>query len=93
MYQGLLISACIPSGLVSIVSFFLYVHYRMRPRKEEGDGQEQEKKGTDRQNAWLDRQEGKYRQLHFVSLALFVLFGVLILVELSHRYNQPRISY
>jgi hypothetical protein len=24
---------------------------------------------------------------------LFVLFGVLLLIELSHRYNQPQISY
>ena len=38
-------------------------------------------------------QEERYKQIHFISLLLFVLFGVLILIELSHRYNQPRIYY
>lgn len=72
MYLDLLIPACVFSGVVSIVSFFLYVHYRMN---------------------FQEKQEGKYQQMHFISLALFVIFGVLILIELSHRYNQPRISY
>ena len=72
MYLDLLIPASILSALVTIVSFFLYVRYRMN---------------------YQEKQELQYRQLHFISLALFVLFGVLILVELSHRYNQPRISY
>jgi hypothetical protein len=89
VYLDLLIPASILSALVTIVSFFLYVRYRMHPRREEGDTDG----NADQQNARLDRQEGKYRQIHFISLALFVLFGVLILIELSHRYNQPRISY
>lgn len=72
MYLDLLIPACILSGLVAVVSFFLYVHYRMNFREKE---------------------EQRYRQIHFISLALFVLFGVLLLIELSHRYNQPQISY
>jgi NhaP-type Na+/H+ or K+/H+ antiporter len=85
MYLDLVIPACVLSGFVSIVTFFLYVRYRMHPRGEE--------EGTDQENARLERQEGKYQQIHFISLALFVLFGVLILIELSHRYNQPRITY
>ena len=72
MYLALLISGCISSGVVTIVSFFLYVRNRMKFREKE---------------------EQRYRQVHFISLALFVLFGVLILIELSHRYNQPRITY
>lgn len=84
MYLGLLIPACILSGLTGIVSFILYVRYRMQPRDE---------KDTAGRNAWLDRQEGKYQQIHLISLTLLVLFGVLILVILSHRYNQPQINY
>ncbi|HET6254093.1 MAG TPA: hypothetical protein VFE32_08470 [Puia sp.] len=72
MYLDLLIPACILSGVVTIISFFLYVRHRMGFREKE---------------------EQRYRQIHFISLALFVLFGVLILIELSHRYNQPRIYY
>jgi threonine/homoserine/homoserine lactone efflux protein len=72
VYLDLLIPACILSGLVAVVSFFLYVHYRMNFREKE---------------------EQRYRQIHFISLALFVLFGVLLLIELSHRYNLPQISY
>jgi hypothetical protein len=72
MYLDLLIPACVVSGVVSVVSFFLYVHYRMNFR---------------------EKAEQRYRQIHFTSLALFVLFGVLLLIELSHRYNQPRIYY
>jgi hypothetical protein len=40
-----------------------------------------------------EKEEQRYRQIHFISLALFVLFGVLLLIELSHRYNLPQISY
>ena len=31
--------------------------------------------------------EKKWQSIHFATLALFVLFGVLILVQLSHRLN------
>ena len=34
-----------------------------------------------------DEQEKKYQSLHFITLALFVLFGVLILIVLSNRLN------
>jgi hypothetical protein len=37
--------------------------------------------------------EKKWRSLHFITLSLFVFFGVLICVQLSHRYNLPRINY
>ncbi len=32
--------------------------------------------------------EQKWRSIHFVTLALFVLFGVFILVHLSNRLNS-----
>jgi len=32
-----------------------------------------------------ERLESRYQAIHFITLALFVLFGVLILVHLSHK--------
>jgi hypothetical protein len=57
----------------------------MKPRSEEDD--------AGQRNARLERREQRYQQTHFISLVLFVLFGVLILIEMSHRYNPPRIDY
>jgi cytochrome bd-type quinol oxidase subunit 2 len=37
--------------------------------------------------AGLDKQEKKYQSMHFITLSLFVLFGVLILIHLSNRLN------
>jgi cytochrome bd-type quinol oxidase subunit 2 len=37
--------------------------------------------------AELEKQEKKYQSLHFITLTLFVLFGVLILIHLSNRLN------
>jgi len=70
--MNFLITGCVLSGIVSIVSFFLYVRNRMRFREEK---------------------ERRYQQIHFLSLVLFVVLGVLILIALSHRYNPPRIRY
>ena len=92
MYIAVLIATSILCGVVSVVSFFLYVRYRMRPRAEKEKANEEEK-DTGSDNCELDRLEQRYQQIHFISLALFVLFGVLILVYLSHRYNPPRINY
>src|ERR1700761_4870563 len=35
--------------------------------------------------------EGRYQSIHFIPLALFVLFGVLILVHLSNKLNSGTI--
>ena len=37
--------------------------------------------------AYQDKKEKKYQSLHFITLSLFVLFGVLILIVLSNRLN------
>ena len=37
--------------------------------------------------AYQDKKEKKYQSLHFITLSLFVLFGVLILIHLSNRLN------
>jgi hypothetical protein len=41
--------------------------------------------------ARLDRLESRYQSIHFITLALFVLFGVLILVHLSNKLNSGTI--
>jgi hypothetical protein len=72
VYLNLLITGCVLSGVVTVVSFFGYVRNRMQYREDK---------------------ERRFQQVHFSSLVLFVVFGVLILIELSHRYNPPRIRY
>ncbi|HEV3411401.1 MAG TPA: hypothetical protein VG101_02940 [Puia sp.] len=37
----------------------------------------------------FDRREERYRSIHFITLAIFTLLGVLLLIELSHRLNRP----
>jgi hypothetical protein len=36
----------------------------------------------------IPEKEKKWQSLHFITLALFILFGVLILVKLTDRYNS-----
>jgi hypothetical protein len=38
-----------------------------------------------------ERLESRYMTIHFITLALFVLFGVLILVHLSNKLNSGTI--
>jgi cytochrome bd-type quinol oxidase subunit 2 len=37
--------------------------------------------------AYQEKKEKKYQSIHFITLSLFVLFGVLILIHLSNRLN------
>lgn len=71
----LYIIACIANGIVSIVFFFLYVKTRLADRTEAAN------------HALLDKKEKQYQSIHFITLSLFVLFGVLILIHLSNRLN------
>ena len=45
-----------------------------------------------RRLADLDRREGRYQSIHFITLALFILFGVLLLIHLSNKLNPPTIT-
>ncbi len=85
MYLTLLIIACIASAIVTIVTFFLYIRTRLAVR-ERPHGASQEKHSE--RLARLDRLEGLYQAIHFITLAVFILFGVLILVHLSHAAND-----
>lgn len=41
--------------------------------------------------AYKERLEHRYQAIHFITLALFVLFGVLVLVHLSNKANSGTI--
>lgn len=71
----LYIVACIGNAVVTIVAFLLYVKTRLADRTDKS------------RHAHLDKKEKKYQSLHFITLSLFVLFGVLILIHLSNRLN------
>ncbi len=80
--------ACIGNAIVTIVSFFLYVRMRLAAREiAEGASDEEHAQRL----AGLDRRESRYQSLHFITLALFVLFGVLILMQLSSKLNSGTI--
>jgi cytochrome bd-type quinol oxidase subunit 2 len=65
----LTVAACAASGIVSVITFVLYVRARLDYREEA---------------------ERIYQSIHFITLALFVLLGVLLLVQLSNRLNTGR---
>jgi hypothetical protein len=82
----LYVVACITNAIITIIGFVQYVRYRMAERPESaGPGPAEHDR--------LNRLEKKWQSIHFITLALFVFFGVLICVQLSHRYNTPHINY
>lgn len=87
MFQ-LYVILCIANAIITIVFFFLYVQARMAHRSEDPrrTPEQQAKYLAD-----LDRKESRYQSIHFITLSLFVLFGVLILVQLSDRFNPKHI--
>ena len=88
MFQ-LYIIACIANAVITIVTFFLYVKTRLASREQlPGHTAEQHAEKLD----GLDRREQRYQSIHFITLALFVLFGVLILIQLSGKLNQGTIT-
>jgi small-conductance mechanosensitive channel len=76
--------ACIGNAVVTTVAFFLYVKARLADRTETRNATKEAHAAS---VAELDKKEKKYQSLHFITLCLFVLFGVLILVHLSNRLN------
>jgi len=78
------IIACIGNAVVTTVAFFLYVKARLADRTETLHAAKEAQAAA---LAELDKKEKKYQSLHFITLCLFVLFGVLILVHLSNRLN------
>ncbi|HXB33444.1 MAG TPA: hypothetical protein VNV35_08480 [Puia sp.] len=82
----LTVAACILSAVVTIVSFLLYVRTRLADRSADIHGSEEDHNLHLRR---LDEQEERYRSIHFATLALFTLMGVLLLIQLSHHLNRP----
>jgi len=81
----LLIIGCIASAIATLITFFLYIRVRMADRTAAGDGDSDVRA---RRVALLDRQERRYLALHFITLFLFILFGVLILIHFSDSINS-----
>ncbi len=81
--------ACIGNAIVTIITFFLYVRTRLAAR-EMAEGATTEEHAQ--RLADLDRREGRYQSIHFITLTLFILFGVLILIHLSNKLNPPTIT-
>jgi hypothetical protein len=84
-----MIIACVASAIVTIVTFFLYIRARMAIRDQDPVHNEEEHA---QKLARLDRREQRFQAIHFITLALFVLLGVLILVHLSNKLNQGTIT-
>ena len=85
------IVACVGNAIVTIVAFLLYVKTRLADRTEDRHADATgviDEAGHARRLAELDRKEKRYQSLHFITLTLFVLFGVLILIHLSGKLNQ-----
>lgn len=82
---ALTIAACIINAIITVASFFLYVRARLADRSENTLSDPGE---HTRRLARLDRKERFYQTLHFITLGLFVLFGVLILIHLSNHLNN-----
>src|SRR6185312_2913542 len=80
----LTVVACIINAIITLVSFVIHVRTQHAARSEPSSREDAEH--TCRM-ARLDRKERFYQVLHFITLWLFILFGVLILIQLSHRFN------
>ena len=73
---------CILSAITTIGSFILYIRTRMAARDEQpGHTAEQHI----RRMTELDSREQRYQTIHFITLFIFVVLGVLILIQLSAK--------
>ncbi|HEY8971866.1 MAG TPA: hypothetical protein VIM64_22345, partial [Puia sp.] len=70
-------------ALITITSFVFYVRARLAERAHPDD------EDVDvLRDAGLDRKERLYQTIHFLSLLIFVILGVLILIIISHRVKE-----
>jgi len=79
----LLVTLCTGSALTTIISFVLYI----KARAAERDHPDEMGPDTRRRHAELDRKERRYQSIHFISLFIFVVLGVLILIAISRRID------
>ena len=80
MLLSILVILAIICALITITSFVFYVRARLAERAHPND------EDVDvLRDAGLDRKERLYQTIHFLSLLIFVILGVLILIIISHR--------
>lgn len=80
---ALLVTLCIASVLTTIISFILYLKARTAQR----DHPDEITPDSYRRDAELDRKERLYQSVHYKSLFIFVVLGVLILIIISRRID------
>jgi hypothetical protein len=84
MLFNLTVLLCLLNAVTTVSAFFLYVKTRLAGREEDPDTTPEQHA---RRIAGLDARERKYQSLHFISLALFVLFGVLLLLQIHDHVD------
>jgi len=83
MTLTILVVLAVISALITIISFVLYIRARLAKRAHPDD------EDVDvLRDAGLDRKERHYQSIHFLSLCIFVVLGVLILIIISHRVKE-----
>ena len=83
MLLSILVILAIICALITITSFVFYVRARLAERAHPDD------EDVDvLRDAGLDRKERLYQAIHFLSLLIFVILGVLILIIISHRVKE-----
>ena len=76
-----LVMLCICSAVTTLISFVLY----LRARTAQRDHPDEMTPDSHRKHAELNRKEQLYQSIHYKSLFLFVVLGVLILIAISRR--------
>ena len=79
----LLAALCIGSALTTLISFILYLKARTAGRAHPDELNSDHL----RRHKQLDRKERMYQSIHFISLAIFVFLGVLVLILISRRID------
>ncbi len=80
---ALLVILCIASALTTLISFVLY----LKARTTERDHPDELAPDHAFRHGQLEKKERTYQSIHFISLAVFVLLGVLVLVMISRRID------
>lgn len=80
MLLTVLVILAIASAITTLISFVFYIRARLAERAHPDD-----EDADALRDAGLDRKERLYQGIHFLSLCIFVVLGVLILIIISRR--------
>lgn len=78
-----LVIFAIASAIVTLISFVFYIRARLAERAHPDD-----EDADLLQQAELERKERFYQNIHFKSLFIFVVLGVLILIIIAHGVRE-----